>query len=1251
MPCFYCGKRVSLVRQMSDADFCSDEHRKRYGALTRLALDGLLEKSERPAAPDLRPEPVASAAHQTESLQRALREPQHAKPRSRRRVQPEPEPERARPVAGPEPEPVYVIRHTPLIPPEAALFASAVTPAAAGGSLDYLADITPAPGDGILIDVVRTLRDRSAEHVIAAAALSLLSSPPIVALPRALSSAAAPSPSPIGCSRTAARPALRHLRAEIIPVAGLDRADLIPRAQLPSNRGCARQPATSGFLSPASEVRTGIRASLRGFRQMLTAGDYRPEPAPHPVQLRADARQATRAAFAGAITLPVRGFVTADAAAGAAPPGGTTDWLTIQPRPVTLTSALRFPAPLEFQSAPLSQPGFVPAPSACGIANAGLQLPGHPPALRFASVMRGISPAHMPVRPALEVVLPRLAAADTARTLSAQGSWIVFAAPASNSAARPAPTEPTRIETALRPMTGGLHLPGGAALARPVRELSAAPLDRLAAGSAVASGRRPPAPVTERLAQAVPAVEFPALGVRRHAPELRVSQRPADAQPGKPAAVKATPRVSADALAFGAGQASLPAFHANGVRRLLPLAGSEAHAPHPVAPQTCTALPAHTEPIGVSAALSLIPLPVSPAPAAHALAPLSFQNAALPCARTLPTQVPRAFESAQASRALLPEAPVRIGAAHLLAQSQHVVTFGAVCAGVPNRKPAGAAVAVPAACLPAALTKTASPLRLGLSKAIVGSGAAAPATGGSLHGGSWAPATASVTATSTRTPEPPCAPFPACARQLAAAPSMAAAGRLTDRGSARRASEWLPFLDAAASFRAIESRVKGVCWPAPSAAQAAREATPPARAGVVEKPGLGTAPDFAAPAVQYPESAPPAPALAEAPAGEVPASAAREDSRSANRKGRLAPVFRISNRPSRLPVFRTTVEKAHMPYGVFFFPETEDRDDERTGAPASGHAAPPVQPVSPDAAFPIEARESLDASPLLPVPAGPYAGAPDRAPGFGELPYAPELFFVDAGLDVLAMDLEAIADAYSPRWRSALKTASGLFRGVMLMIPGIVVLAMVLTGCSANGSLHDNIQDRAAVYLDHDFSKGLDGWYGARDWAKSWNRDAASGFVRAGQLALYRPSQRFSDYRLEFLAQIDGESIGWVYRAPDLQNYYATRLVVLKPGPLPSMALVRYQVVAGQETERVQIPVRTVMHNGRPYRIQQDVSGHGFTTSIEGEVIDFWTDDRLRTGGVGFFGGKEDTPHIYWMKLTHHDDFWGKLCATIAPNN
>jgi hypothetical protein len=72
---------------------------------------------------------------------------------------------------------------------------------------------------------------------------------------------------------------------------------------------------------------------------------------------------------------------------------------------------------------------------------------------------------------------------------------------------------------------------------------------------------------------------------------------------------------------------------------------------------------------------------------------------------------------------------------------------------------------------------------------------------------------------------------------------------------------------------------------------------------------------------------------------------------------------------------------------------------------------------------------------------------------------------------------------------------------------------------------------------------------------------------------------------------------------------------------------------------------------GRPYRIEEDVAGNNFTTSVEGEVIDSWADDRLRAGAVGFFGGPEDRPNVYWIKVTNNDDFWGKICGILAPSN
>src|SRR5438128_11475493 len=50
MSCFYCGKRVSLVRKRTDPDFCSEEHREKYHCPARRGMDQLLEAEERATA-------------------------------------------------------------------------------------------------------------------------------------------------------------------------------------------------------------------------------------------------------------------------------------------------------------------------------------------------------------------------------------------------------------------------------------------------------------------------------------------------------------------------------------------------------------------------------------------------------------------------------------------------------------------------------------------------------------------------------------------------------------------------------------------------------------------------------------------------------------------------------------------------------------------------------------------------------------------------------------------------------------------------------------------------------------------------------------------------------------------------------------------------------------------------------------------------------------------------------------------------
>lgn len=191
------------------------------------------------------------------------------------------------------------------------------------------------------------------------------------------------------------------------------------------------------------------------------------------------------------------------------------------------------------------------------------------------------------------------------------------------------------------------------------------------------------------------------------------------------------------------------------------------------------------------------------------------------------------------------------------------------------------------------------------------------------------------------------------------------------------------------------------------------------------------------------------------------------------------------------------------------------------------------------------------------------------------------------------------------------------------------------------------IQRRASYETGDNFHAGLASWDG-KNFAKSWAYDK-EGFIRPGRLALYKPSHDMTDYKMEFLTQIERKSVGWVFRAADDQNYYAMKLAVTEPGPRPLVALVRYQVIDGKKESRGETPVQVMMHNNRPYRVEVDVKGNTFLTSIEGQLVDTWSDDRLKSGGVGFFTEGSEKARLYWMKITKNSDFLGKLCSILVP--
>jgi hypothetical protein len=196
----------------------------------------------------------------------------------------------------------------------------------------------------------------------------------------------------------------------------------------------------------------------------------------------------------------------------------------------------------------------------------------------------------------------------------------------------------------------------------------------------------------------------------------------------------------------------------------------------------------------------------------------------------------------------------------------------------------------------------------------------------------------------------------------------------------------------------------------------------------------------------------------------------------------------------------------------------------------------------------------------------------------------------------------------------------------------------------------ENVMRRAAISLSDDFRAGLGQWQGEGNWAESWSYDEA-GFLRPGKLALFRPSLKLVNYHFEFAGQIEQNGLSWVVRASDPDNYYAERLVITEPGPMPEAAIIRYTVIDGRrgKIERTTLPFR--LRNQKMYRIRVDVKDNTITTYVEDQLVDFHEDDRLTSGGVGFFRSSGERSRLRWISVTHQYDMLGRLCALIAPYN
>ncbi|MGD0046914.1 MAG: hypothetical protein ABSE42_07835 [Bryobacteraceae bacterium] len=162
------------------------------------------------------------------------------------------------------------------------------------------------------------------------------------------------------------------------------------------------------------------------------------------------------------------------------------------------------------------------------------------------------------------------------------------------------------------------------------------------------------------------------------------------------------------------------------------------------------------------------------------------------------------------------------------------------------------------------------------------------------------------------------------------------------------------------------------------------------------------------------------------------------------------------------------------------------------------------------------------------------------------------------------------------------------------------------------------------IRLEDRFDAGLGNWVGN---VSDWKVDVAG--VRPGALALFAPSLAMIDYDLEFLARIDQKSLSWVFRAADEQNYHLATISYSPQG----RTFTRSSVIEDAPGLSVTTPVRQAGTAKSAVTILTRVRGNDFSVSIDGEVIERWSDNRLVIGGVGFLGAPDKRARLYWVRL------------------
>jgi hypothetical protein len=214
----------------------------------------------------------------------------------------------------------------------------------------------------------------------------------------------------------------------------------------------------------------------------------------------------------------------------------------------------------------------------------------------------------------------------------------------------------------------------------------------------------------------------------------------------------------------------------------------------------------------------------------------------------------------------------------------------------------------------------------------------------------------------------------------------------------------------------------------------------------------------------------------------------------------------------------------------------------------------------------------------------------------------------------------------------AVQLANASFAGSLKVKLGIAI-ALIVAACSTwlgwGGRSHK--PSNSAISAD---GSGPSIIMGEGGWVENWGGDPA-GLHADRQITIYRPSLKLSDYRIDFQANIDTKSIGWVFRATDPDNYYAMKLMAVSTGLVPKVALFKYLVINGRQTQVGRVPIDLTVQTDTVFNIRTDVRGPQFSTYIQGRLVDVWTDDQLKAGGVGFLNEREERGKVKSVSIRY----------------